>query len=325
MTNAGATEAPHGDAAKEPAVATSASAAQTLLQALPQGVVTAAPPGKFPALPEPAAANIPAQPAADPMASVERKELPRAAAAAPLRADPLDLSAQGAMGLPAAPNQPAPAATSASAAPAHAPTPANPSPPAAQLAPALLSLGQGVDGGHQITLRLHPDDLGMVQVRIDKSASGVATVEITVEKTDTMQALLRDQAQLHHTLDQAGVPSAGRTITFTMSPDASLADNGGSPNPGQGNQHVSGNGTTAGADHGALGGGQTSGGQNNGGQTGGGQNSGGQPSGGRGGGPGQDQGAYSSGRRNAAETLSPGAASQAAAGRWLRVGLNITA
>ena len=167
-----------------------------------------------------------------------------------------------------------------------------------------------------MTLRLHPADLGMVQVQIERSTSGVATVEITVEKADTMQALLRDQAQLHHTLDQAGVPSVGRTITFTMAPDASLATSGGgSSNLGQGNQHGSGNGAAAFADNGALGGSQDSGGQG----------SGGQPSGGRGGAPNQDQGAYAGGRRNDADTLPPGSARQAPAEKWLRVGLNITA
>jgi len=94
-----------------------------------------------------------------------------------------------------------------------APTDAAPA-PAAQLAPALLTLAKTADGNQQMTVRLHPADLGMVQVRIETASTGITRVEITAEKADTIQALLRDQPQLHRTLDDAGIPVAGRTITF---------------------------------------------------------------------------------------------------------------
>ena len=307
--SAGAAEKHRDGATEQPAVATSASAAQTA----PQDKTATAPPQTFPELAQPG--NIPSQPAASLAAYVERKDAPRASAAStPLRATPTDLTAQQEIALPTAPNQPAPAAASAPAASAPTPTSTATSPLATQLAPALLALGQGADGGQQMTLRLHPADLGMVQVRIERSTAGVATVEVTVEKADTMQALLRDQAQLHHTLDQAGVPSVGRTITFTMAPDALLASGGGPSDLGQGSQHGPGNGTAAGTDNSALGSSQNGGGQNS-------QSSGGQPSDGKGGAPNQGQSAYSGGRRNDADTP-PGSPSQA---QWLRVGLNITA
>ena len=40
-----------------------------------------------------------------------------------------------------------------------------------------------------MTVRLHPDDLGMVQVRIERGPSGSVQVEITAEKADTLQAV----------------------------------------------------------------------------------------------------------------------------------------
>ena len=113
---------------------------------------------------------------------------------------------------------PAPTETTDSAAP---PTPASgAATPVAQIAPALLTLVKTGEGTQQMTVRLHPADLGMVQVRIERGPSGSAKVEITVEKADTLQALLRDQPQLHRTLDDAGIPSAGRSVTFHVAQPA---------------------------------------------------------------------------------------------------------
>jgi flagellar hook-length control protein FliK len=118
-------------------------------------------------------------------------------------------------------------AVSAPVAPAHA-APAAVTPPAAQIGSALLTLGPAADGSQQMTLRLHPAELGVVQVQIGRSETGAAHVEITAEKADTMQALLRDQPQLHRALDDAGVPAAGRTVTFHTAPvpTAAAAGNG---------------------------------------------------------------------------------------------------
>jgi len=95
--------------------------------------------------------------------------------------------------------------------------------PAHQIAPALLAVTQSQDGIQRITLRLHPDDLGMVQVQIERAATGPARVEITAGRADTLQMLQQDQLQLHRTLDQAGVPALGRTITFHVAPVAEPA------------------------------------------------------------------------------------------------------
>lgn len=107
---------------------------------------------------------------------------------------------------------PDPAVTTVAAAGAAHPT--GPASPVEQVAPVLLTLAKTQDGNQQMTVRLHPDDLGMVQVRIERGPSGSTQVEITADKTNTLQALQRDQVRLHHTLDDAGIPSAGRTVTF---------------------------------------------------------------------------------------------------------------
>jgi hypothetical protein len=101
-----------------------------------------------------------------------------------------------------------------------------------------------------MTIRLHPDDLGMVQVRIERNPSGPTQIEITAEKSDTLQALQRDQVRLHQTLDDAGIPTVGRTVTFHVAQAAHAAPGtaGTFAGTGQGSgQHASGSRTNNGA------------------------------------------------------------------------------
>jgi hypothetical protein len=96
------------------------------------------------------------------------------------------------------------------------------------VAPVLVSLRQSQDGVQQLTVRLDPPELGHVQVRISRPPEAPAHVEITVEKAATLTLLLRDQPQLQHALDQAGVPAEGRSVTFHIaSPEP--APRGGEP------------------------------------------------------------------------------------------------
>jgi hypothetical protein len=101
-------------------------------------------------------------------------------------------------------------------------SPSHAASPAAQLAPALVQMGHAPDGAQRLTVRLDPPELGLVQVRIDRPAEAAARVEITVEKPETLTLLLRDQPQLQHALDLAGVPAEGRSVTFHVaSPEPS--------------------------------------------------------------------------------------------------------
>jgi hypothetical protein len=107
----------------------------------------------------------------------------------------------------------APSATPASTAPTSAPN-AHMASPAAQVAPALVAMGHAPDGAQRLTMRLAPPELGQVEIRIDRPPDAPARVDITVEKPETLTLLLRDQPQLLHALDQAGVPPEGRSVTF---------------------------------------------------------------------------------------------------------------
>ena len=90
--------------------------------------------------------------------------------------------------------------------------------PAQQIASALMEIGTGVGGSHLLTLRLHPEALGEVQVRIEHGADAPAQVEITVTRAETLALLRADSTALGHALDQAGIPSQDRSVTFFLAP-----------------------------------------------------------------------------------------------------------
>jgi flagellar hook-length control protein FliK len=201
----------------------------------------------------------------------------------------------------------APAVTSATpaAVPATAtvavPHQAQPASPVEQLAPALLTMAKTADGGQQMTVRLHPADLGMVQVRIAQAASGMTQIDITTDNPATLLALQRDQPQLHRTLDDAGIAAAGRTVTFHVAQPAQAA--------------AGGNGSGSPANYGGSQ--QGSGGQTGSGATG---TDGSDSGGGQGSYPARER-TYLTGRRSGAQP----AIAAATAGQSYRIGLDITA
>jgi hypothetical protein len=112
-----------------------------------------------------------------------------------------------------------------------------------QVAPALVSLVQAPNGSQRLTLHLEPENLGHVQIQIDRAGDTAPRVDITVQRPQTLELLLRDQPQLQRALDQAGVPQAGRTLTLHLaSPDAAGSSfsmqGGGAGDSGSGNNQA---------------------------------------------------------------------------------------
>ena len=88
--------------------------------------------------------------------------------------------------------------------------------PADQIAPALVGMLTTTDGVQSVTIRLQPAELGEVRIRIDRTTEGAAHVDITAERSDTLSLLQRDEPKLQQVLDQAGVPSNGRSVSFQV-------------------------------------------------------------------------------------------------------------
>jgi hypothetical protein len=90
--------------------------------------------------------------------------------------------------------------------------------PVDQVAPALIGLLKTTDGTQSITMRLQPAELGQVDIRVDQTAQGTSHVAITAERTETLALLQHDEPRLQQALDQAGVSSSGRTVSFQVAP-----------------------------------------------------------------------------------------------------------
>jgi flagellar hook-length control protein FliK len=94
--------------------------------------------------------------------------------------------------------------------------------PADQLAPALVGVLKTTDGTQSVTVRLQPAELGQVQIRVDRTTEGVSRVDITTDRPETLELLQRDQPKLDQALDQAGIPSSGRNVSFLLAPAEQL-------------------------------------------------------------------------------------------------------
>lgn len=116
--------------------------------------------------------------------------------------------------------------------------------PAAQLAPALIALHPNAAGQQSLMLRLTPAELGTVQVEVSHAHDGTASVTVTAERPETLQLLQHDHQQLSQALDQAGVSSEGRNLSFSLAADGAFSNGGGGQAAGQGGQNA---GTNAGS------------------------------------------------------------------------------
>ena len=140
----------------------------------------------------------------------------------------------GSVSLPAADqSQPVPAADRAA--------------PADQIAPAVVGILQAADGSPSVTVRLQPAELGQVQIRIDQTIAGSAHVDIIASRPETLQLLQRDEPRLQQALDQAGVVSTGRTVSFQMAPPEPVAASASRPDGMATGSGASGQGHSGGA------------------------------------------------------------------------------
>jgi hypothetical protein len=90
--------------------------------------------------------------------------------------------------------------------------------PGAQAAGALHVLASSTPDSRSMTVRLDPIELGHVQISIERHKDGPTAVSLSAERPETLLLLLRDQTQIHHALDSAGIPPENRSLTFQLAP-----------------------------------------------------------------------------------------------------------
>jgi flagellar hook-length control protein FliK len=102
-------------------------------------------------------------------------------------------------------------------------------------------------GVNHFEIRLAPDDLGRVDVRLHIDGEGRVKAHLLVDRPETLAFLQRDAAQLQQTLEQAGLKTqdGGLALSLRNSP----SDQGFGQNRGEANDDLprqSGRGTSSG-------------------------------------------------------------------------------
>ncbi|MBR0657377.1 flagellar hook-length control protein FliK [Plastoroseomonas arctica] len=169
--------------------------------------------------PAPPAAPMPPHLVAEALPPPPPRELLRADAQTRDALVPAAATAQ--LAPPQAEPQPQPPAVPPAAAP---PAPAEPQPtipsaaPARQIAPLATALTYGTREGEsaRLSVALDPGELGRVEISVER-AGGQTAIRVTAERPETLALLQRDQRELGHSLDQAGLGEAGRSISFSLS------------------------------------------------------------------------------------------------------------
>jgi flagellar hook-length control protein FliK len=90
----------------------------------------------------------------------------------------------------------------------------------------VANLHVGADGSSHVTIRLDPAELGHLQIRISRATDGTTSVDVAVERPDTLANLQTDLGHLHQALDRAGLPDQ-RSLTMHLAsqPDQAAASN----------------------------------------------------------------------------------------------------
>ncbi|MCS6853820.1 MAG: flagellar hook-length control protein FliK [Elioraea sp.] len=90
--------------------------------------------------------------------------------------------------------------------------------PARQIVPVLitLSLVTRQEGPTRLTLSLAPEELGRIEVAVERVGEGRLAITIVAERAETLHLLQRDSALLDRALTHVGLGSEGRSLAFAF-------------------------------------------------------------------------------------------------------------
>lgn len=75
------------------------------------------------------------------------------------------------------------------------------------------------DGKDHFSIRLNPEDLGRIDIRLEIAQDGRLQANISVEKAQTLELLQRDQRSLENALNSAGVKADSGSLNFSLHSD----------------------------------------------------------------------------------------------------------
>ncbi len=72
------------------------------------------------------------------------------------------------------------------------------------------------DGLDRITIKLHPESLGKIEVRLDMGQDGRVNATIIADRPDTLDALRKDSRDLERALQDAGLKADANSLNFSL-------------------------------------------------------------------------------------------------------------
>ncbi|HEY9537366.1 MAG TPA: flagellar hook-length control protein FliK, partial [Kiloniellaceae bacterium] len=73
-----------------------------------------------------------------------------------------------------------------------------------------------VAGQDQISIKLHPAELGRIEVKLENASDGTLRAVISAERTETLDLLQRDARGLERALQEAGVKTDSGSLSFNL-------------------------------------------------------------------------------------------------------------
>ena len=106
------------------------------------------------------------------------------------------------------------------------PAPSNSGPVPYGMLPIEIGLG-ALHGRRAIEVRLSPDDLGTVEIRLEISDDSKISANITADRPATLAMMMNDVAKLRSALDQTGMTTTADTLQFSLKQDGNFTQNNG--------------------------------------------------------------------------------------------------
>jgi len=73
-----------------------------------------------------------------------------------------------------------------------------------------------VAGQDQINIKLHPAELGRIEVKLENASDGTLRAVISAERSETLDLLQRDSRGLERALQEAGVKTDSGSLNFNL-------------------------------------------------------------------------------------------------------------
>ena len=84
---------------------------------------------------------------------------------------------------------------------------------------------QSQNGKNSFEIRLDPQELGRIDVRLDVYRDGNVTTRLIVDRAETLDLLKRDASNIERTLQDAGLKTSDNTLQFSLRDQQSFTGN----------------------------------------------------------------------------------------------------